>query len=289
MTLSTRIILQAFLKRCQPKEREELMQYLAQDQQQAMATFPAPLGDPLQSEETPEKLLDWIHTSWISPFLRTLSEREIGLFLASLSPEKSASVGRDLLYTSKLPSISDLGKTFLQITLAHYLTAEMDELLPIACLPKSPLSDLIELPIGTIPLFLNLLGLHDLSLEVKQIIDRQKLSKIYETLTEIQHQYLKILLQSYEPVAFSSMGLLNWNGDQEKLKLLIEQRGANRLAKALYGQNPSFSWYVLHRFDVEKALLIRKLSTPIDNPRASHLLTEQVVELINYIKGSAYE
>lgn len=286
MTLSTRIILHAFLEKCVANERQALLRYLAPDERQALVTLPKTRGDPLKSQEEPEHLLNWIHASWIAPFLRTLPEREIGFFLSCLSHEQALSVGKDLLYTEKIPSLSPLGKAFLQSTLIHYLTAEMDDLLPIECLPESPLNGLIEIPIDILVEFLDLLGLHDLSIEFRQIIDRQKLSKIYEALTDNQSHYLKILLQSHEPVAFTPMGLLNWNGDKEKLKLLVRQRGANRLAKALYGQDSSFVWYVLHRFDMEKALLLRKLSSSIENPRAAQLLIQQVIELINYTRES---
>jgi hypothetical protein len=286
MTLSTRIILHAFLQDCPNEERQKLMKYLAPAERQAVATSPKTFGNPLKSQEDPAKLLAWIHTSWITPFLRTLSEKEIGLFLAALNQEKAAAVGKDLLYAGKISSLSPLGKIFLRATLVRYLTAEVDDLLPIECLPESPLNDLIALRTEVLVGFLDLLGLHDLSVEMKQIIDKQKLAKIEDALAPDQLRYLKILLQSHEPVAFTQMGLLNWNGDKEKLKALIRQRGANRLAKALYGKDPSLTWYVLHRLDVEKALLVRKLSAPIDNPRAGQLLIQQIVELINFTRGS---
>lgn len=282
MTLSTRIVLHAYLQECPAQERERLMKCLAPAEREAVATTPKTFGNPLKSNEDPKKLLAWIHTSWITPFLRTLSEKEIGLFLASLSPEKITAVGKDLLYTGKIPELSELGKRFLRATLCRYLTSEVDDLLPIECLPESPLNDLVALPTKVIVEFLDLLGLHDLSVEMKQIIDRQKLTKIEEALTPSQLQYLKILLQSHEPIAFTQMGLASWNGEKEKLKTLVRQRGANRLAKALYGQNPSLTWYVFHRLDVEKALMVRKLSSPVGNPRAEQVLIQQVVELINY-------
>ena len=284
MTLSTRIILHAYLEKCPSEERRQLAHYLEPTERQAVLSVPKTYGDPLKSQEDPAHLLNWIHASWISPFLRTMAEKEIGLFLASLSHERAATVGKDLLFSGPLPVLSPLGKTFLQSTLVRYLTAEVDDLLPRECLPESPLNDLLTLSTDTMVEFLDLLGLHDLAVEVKQIIDKQKLAKIYDILSENQHHYLKILLQSPEPVAFTPIGLFNWNGDKEKLKMLIQQRGANRLAKALYGQDVSLNWYVLHRFNVEKALLIRKLSTTLDNPRASQLLIQQVIELINYIQ-----
>lgn len=289
MTLSTTIILHAFLNECPSDERERLKGCLSAQERETLEKAPKSFGNPLESNEDPEKLLSWIHPSWITPFLRTLSEKEIGLFLASLSPEKIQAVGKDLLFKGKIPPLSPLGKQFLQSTLVRYLTAEVEDLLPIECLPASPLNDLVSLPTDVLINFLDLLGLHDLSIEVKQIIDRQKLFKIEEALTPMQLQYLKILLQSHEPIAFTQMGLLNWNGEKEKLKTLIRQRGANRLAKALYGQDVSLNWYVLHRLDVERALLVRKLSAPIDNPRASQLLINQVVELINYTHSNPEE
>ncbi len=286
MTSSTRIILHALLQKCPTEEHQRLMKCLAPKERQAVAAIPGTFGNPLNLQINPEQLLSWIHASWITPFLRTLSEKEIGLFLAALSPEKITVVGKDLLFAGKIPSLSSLGKTFLRATLLLYLTSEVDDLLPIECLPLSPLNDLALLPIETLISFLDLLGLHDVAIEMKQIIDKQKLIKIEENLTSDQLLYLKILIQSHEPVAFTQMGLLNWNGEKEKLKALIRQRGANRLAKALYGQDASLTWYVLHRLDVEKALLVRKLSTSIDNPRATQLLIQQVVELINYTRGS---
>ena len=289
MTLSTTVILRAFLDECPSEERERLERCLSSQEREAVIKSPKTFGNPLESNEDPEKLLSWIHSSWITPFLRTLSEKEIGLFLAALSPEKIQAVGKDLLFKGKIPLLSPLGKQFLQATLVRYLTAEVDDLLPIECLPASPLNDLVSLPTEVLVGFLDLLGLHDLSIEVKQIIDRQKLAKIEEALTPNQLHYLKILLQSHEPIAFTQMGLLNWNGDKEKLKTLIRQRGANRLAKALYGQDVSLNWYVFHRLDVEKALMVRKLSAPIDNPRASQLLINQVVELINYTHSNPGE
>lgn len=291
MIPSTRTILHAFLKKSPPKERQELLGYLSLEEREAAITSSKTYGDPLKSQEDPGKLLDWIHGSWISPFLRTLSEKDIGLFLGALNPEKAASIGKELLYKGKMSSsnppesvaTSPLGKSFLQTTLVHYLTSEIDDLLPIECLPQSPLNQFLTLSSEAAHEFLDLFGLHDLAAEIKQIIDRQKLSKIHESLSSNQQSYLKVLLQSHEPVVFASMGLTNWSGDQEKLKSFILQRGANRLAKALHGQDRSLFWYILHRLDMDRALLLRKLSTSIDNPRAAQLLANQAVELMNYM------
>jgi len=284
MRSSSRVILKSFLEHCSPAERSSLVHYLAPIEKQILEKLPKTHGNPLRDTETTEELLRQIHSSWLSPFLRTLSEKDIGLFLAALGLPQSHAVGKDLLYAGKLPSLSKLGKQYLQKTLLGYLTAEVEDLLPLSSLPESPLNALLDLKSEILNLSLDFLGLHDLCLEVKQIIEKTKLNKIYGALTPHQLNYLKILLQSPEPVAFAKMGLANWNDDPEKLKVLIRQRGANRLAKVLYGQDPSLIWYVLHKLDFERALLVKKLISPLDNNRAVQILVAQILEFITYIR-----
>ncbi len=284
MKSSAQVILHAFLQRCPSPERASLLEYLSSIERQAIENLPRTYGDPLEDTDDPEKILNRIHPTWIAPFLRNFSEKEIGLFLASLSQNQMTAVGKELLFARKLPHLSPLGKAFLTQTLLRYLTAEIEDLLPLSCLPDSTLNILLDLDTEIFLLLPDFLGLHDLSIEVKQIIDKNKLTKIYETLSPLQIEFLKMLLQSPEPLSFSKMGLASWNEDREKLKLLIRQRGLNRLAKAIYGQDPSFIWYILHKLDVERALLVQKLSTPLENARATDILIRQILELISYIK-----
>jgi hypothetical protein len=284
MRSSSRVVLKSFLETCSPAERSSLVNYLAPIEKQILDKLPKTYGNPLRDIETPEQLLKQIHPSWLSPFLRTLSEKDIGFFLAALGTPLSSSVGKDLLYAGNIPTVSELGKEYLQKTLLGYLTAEVEDLLPLSSLPESPLNALLDLKNDLLNLSLDFLGLHDLCVEVKQIIEKTKLQKINEALTTHQLNYLKILLQSPEPVAFAKMGLASWNEDPEKLKMLIRQRGANRMAKALYGQDPSLVWYVLHKLDFERALLVKKLMSPMDNSRAVQILIAQIMEYITYIR-----
>jgi len=279
---SSRIVLHAFLAHCKANERLALCQYLSPIERQVLDKLPKTYGNPLADNETEASILRHIHPSWIAPFLRTLPEKEIGFFLGSLDHSRGHAVAKELLYKSPLPSLTVSGKAFLQKTLLGYLTAEIDDLLPRNCLPDSPLNVLLELSDESLAFSLDFLGLHDLSLEVRQIIEKQKLQAIYDALSPSQLSYLKILAQSQEPVAFTRMGLSNWNGDQDKLRSLIRQRGGNRFAKALHGQDTSFIWYILHKLDVERALIVKKLLSPLDNSRAVQILINQIIEFINY-------
>lgn len=282
MKTSTQMVLRALLKTCSAEEQAALSHYLSPEEAEALEELPEPYGNPLSHSD--EDFLSHIHPSWMSPFLRTLSEKDIGLFLASLNPSQAAALTKDLLYSGQLPTLTSAGKNYLQKTLLDHLTKEPEDLLPLPLLPKSPLNVLLDLTHETVALLLHFLGLHDFSIEVKQIIEKQKLNKIYEALSPAQLNYLKILLQSPEPVTFAPMGLNQWNGDQEKLRALLLQRSANRLGKALFGQDPSFIWHLLHKLHIEQALLVQKLSTPLENSRATAILITQILEFISYTR-----
>lgn len=128
--------------------------------------------------------------------------------------------------------------------------------------------------------------MHDLSVEIRQIIETAKLKQIYALLTKPQTTFLKTLLHKKEAVTFKKMGLIAWRGDKDALRSLLLQRGLNRIAKSLYGRHPSLLWHVAHRLDAEKGQLLLNLCTALDHPRASSLLSEQVVELVHALKSN---
>jgi hypothetical protein len=283
MKTSTQIVLKSLLSRSTHAEQMTLSHFLAPSIQESIEALPPPSGDPLHDSISEADILKSVHASWISPFLRTLPEKEISLFLAALGPQ-SAHLRKELLYTGDLPSLTPFATSFLQKTLLDFLTSDLEELLPPPFLPDSSLNILLKLGEEKCSLLLKFLGLHDLAIEVRQIIEKQKLKQIYDVLHPAELTYFKILLQSPEPVTFAPMQLAHWSGDQEKLKSLIVQRGANRLGKALYGQNPSFTWYFLHKLNMEEAHLVQKLCAPLENRRAAQALISQILEFISYIR-----
>lgn len=235
------------------------------------------LGIPSIEEE-----LSNVHYSWLAPFLRSLPENEIKLFLASLTQEQIDGLKHALLLTNTLPSLAPIGKTYLNQTLFDLIAEE--GLLPAAFLPADPLNILLELTYEELTSLIDLLSMHDLSIEIRHIIETSKLKEIYGILSKAQTTFLKTLLHKKEPVSFKKMGLLNWKGDREALRSMLLQRGINRIAKALYGSHPSLLWHIAHRLDLEKGQLLNKLCTALDHPRASALLSDQLVELVNALK-----
>ncbi len=272
----------SFLQCAPADQRTSLIGSLSQELFDEMQKRPFPSQDLRRGLEPAEEELSSIHYSWFSPLLRTLPENEIKLFLASLTPNQIKGLKQSLLLSNTLPSLTEIGKSFLKKALFEMITPE--DLVPIPCLPQDPFNGLLEISLEEFDSLIELLSMHDLSVEIRHIIETSKLKQIYAMLTKPQTTLLKTLLHKKEAVTFKKMGLVAWQGDKDALGSLLLQRGINRIAKSLYGCHPSLLWHVAHRLDAEKGELLIKLCTALDHPSASSLLGEQVIELMNAVK-----
>lgn len=284
MDTTALIIWQSYLQSTPADRRSFLLRCISPEFSAELQALPAISFDRGINTEAPEEELSKIHYSWLAPFLRSLPENEIKLFLSPLTPEQIKGLKQSLLLSNTIPAPSLAGRTFLKKTLFETIATE--DLLPLACLPHDPLNGLLELTEKELSSLIDLLSMHDLSIEIRHIIETSKLKEIYGLLSKAQTTFLKTLLHKKEPVSFKKMGLLAWKGDREALTSMLLQRGINRVAKALYGKNPSLLWHVAHRLDADKGQLMIKLCTALDHPRASPLLCDQVVELMNALKNN---
>ena len=282
MDTTAQIVWHAFLQSSPPDRRNAFLRCLSPELSSELEKLSPISIDPREGIEPIEEELSRIHFSWLAPFLRSLPENEIKLFLSCLTPEQIKGLKQSLLLTNALPSPSALGKTYLKKALFDLIATP--ELVPISCLTADPLNVLLELSPAELSSLIDLLSMHDLSIEIRHIIETAKLKEIYGLLSKAQTTFLKTLLHKKEAVSFKKMGLLNWKGDREALRSMLLQRGLNRIAKALYEHSPSLLWHLAHRLDFEKGQLLMNLCTALDHPRASALLSEQVVELINALK-----
>jgi len=260
------------------------MKYLSAAAKQVLETLPKTYRDPTQGLSSLSIQLERIHFSWFTSYLRTLSQREVRLFLSASPAGHVAELKTGLLFSEDLIVLSPSAKSYLQGLLLKHLIGEEKEWLPLECLPESPLNALLELSSVDLNTLIDFLGLHDLTVEMRQIIDAAKLKKLSAALSPSERSYVKILMQSREPVVFPSMGLAHWQGEKDRLKVLIRGRGLNRLAKGLYGGHPSLLWHLSHKLDVDRALSLQKLYAPLENASVSKLLSDQILELLSFMR-----
>ncbi len=273
-----RSAIKSFIGMVASEEQAAFLSYLNKSEQELIEKAP-PFYRPL-SDETISEQLSQIHPSWISPFLRTFTESEIALFLAALNSDQVEWIKKEFLYSQIVPTISSLAMAYIQKTIMEYLTKEDKEITPLSLIPQSPMNLLFECNKKILHKSLDFLGLYDLSVGIRSILDKRILSKIYDSLYPEELIYLNERTHNREMVIFSSKITRDYSSDQ--IRSSIRKHGLNRLAKAIYGQSSSFIWHLLRRFEMKDGSSIQKLSSPLENRKALPFLIEQVLEFVKY-------
>ena len=280
--MTTEIVWNSFLKHPSCNSQQQLASALTEDLQSSFVKLPILPLSKISSVLSWEEGLQEIHYSWFCPFLRTLPEKEIKLFLAALSSDQAKGLKQALLLSNTLPTLSEVGMQYLRKTLWKVISEE--ELLPAALVPESPLTVLLTLSCEQIYSLIDLLAMYDLSGEIRHIIDTVKLKEIHAVLSKPQQTFLKTLVHQKEAIAFKRMGLNNWEKDHEILHSLLNQRGINRLAKALYPHCKSLRWHIAHKLDMEKGQMLLKLASPLSHEKAYGILEEEILSLVESIR-----
>lgn len=280
----SRLVCRTWIEKKQKESKAALFSLLPSSEKEAMTHLHPPSQDLTLGFNTTQEILDGTHESWLLPFLRRFSEKEACVFLSSL-PEKTAlSLKSALKCSMPLVRLPKSIQFFFQKRMIDYLLQSNPDLLPIKALPKSPLNTLSSLSSKDLHLLIEFLGLHDLSIEIKQIIDNIKLKKIHIALPKEKQLFLKNLAHKKEQVVFKRMELSRWDGEIDRLLNLLFQRGMNRLAKALYPEHADLVWHIAHRMDAQEAQLLFSLHKPLEHPNAYTFLSKQVLEALSFLQ-----
>ncbi|NGX59666.1 MAG: hypothetical protein KR126chlam3_00822 [Chlamydiae bacterium] len=268
-----------------PERQGNLTALLSRDDQEIFAELPSPT--PLSKEHLQWDLLDHIYFSWLAPFLRTLTEGEIRSFLAVLTPSQSQGLTKLLGFENHLPTFPKVSKQALRAILLRHIR-QNKELVPFAFLPEHPINQLLSISSDHLAKLILYLGLHDLSFEMRQIIDTKKLKKIFTTLTKKEGEYLSTLILYREPLIFKRLFLGNWDGTKEGLHKLLQERGANRLAHTLYDASESLTWYLTHTLDMHIGNMVLKFIEKPTHAKAGEILLGQINKILQFFqKGVA--
>jgi len=278
-------VCKTFIERCPPDRQHALTLLLPEKEQGALEKLQS--GSPEQYEYLGQDLLEDIHFSWISPYLRTLSEKDICLFLAALSPTQAKGLLKILGLDNHLPKLPSLSRPILRTLLLDKLK-QNQELTPRAFLPEHSMNRLLGIPQEILPSLIRYLGLHDLSFEMRQIIATVTLKKIFGALPKNEGEFLQRLLLHQEPLIIKRLFLQKWDGTKEHLRKLIEERGLHRLGFALYGANSSLAWYITHRLDMYLGTLLLKYSSEKPpHERAGQILERQIDTILKSLNPEA--
>jgi|GEM_PF-5241131 len=274
------LFLKAFLENVAPDKKDLLLSFLSPSMVNKLSSLSVLPCDPSSLFLSNEKVMETIHPSWFIPALKMLKSQDLNYFSSCFTEEQYSYLSKHLsLERLPLPSFA---KGFL----FQILLKKMDgkEIFPIECLPSSSLNELLSLSFHQLDELIELLSMHDLSVEVKKIINPNILKQLDKYLSKEQKSYLKSLLQKKEPLFFGKFNLDKWNGDADSLKKMLLSRGLNRLAKAFSRENPVLIWYMIHHLEKELGQTFKKLVSDVE-PEMKEVLLSQVMNLVPRLKG----
>ncbi len=273
------MVLKAFLSRCEPQKKRALERFLPKEELHEIELLPN-----FPEEVKPDRffngnILEKVHWSWFLPTLKTYSEIEQKLFLSAVNPYAAKNLAKTLTLSVNGTEMSEVGRSFLRKLLLDSLLGPQDRLLPIDYLPSSPLHHLLNYTKKELTHLIDLLSLHDLAAELRQIVETKILKKIYSLLTEEERKFLKTAMTHKDPFTLGKLGIERWDGSEESLRTLLHKRGLVRLGAGLSGQNPDFIWYICHQLDIGRGNALHKLCAKEPIHGVTDAILRQIVEI----------
>lgn len=277
------ILLKVLVNRYEKGSPEIALKWLPEETIKNIAQIPIIANDPLPLFEAPQKALNKMHYSWFLPHIEKLP-KEIQLsVISSFSDIQSSRLKKMLNLESENAPLSPLIKNYIAHAFSRCISG-IHETLPLEYLPETPFNVLATWSKNDLVELIEFLGIHDLSNEMKRIVDKKILKNAYNCLSSKEQQYLKLCMHQKEKVTTPSLGLEKWKGEASKLKTVLQTRGVIRLGKALSGNHPDLLWHLGHTLDTGRGSALLKYYNKTALPGITAALSQQVINLMNFLK-----
>lgn len=277
MKLQEKALLRALLTRA--SGGEHLIRYLPPELADEIERWPIPSTLDFSRLLSQKKWVESIHFSWFYDPLKSLKPETIQLFLSLMPSKKAALVGKMLSLSPKPVSYSPFMRPFLMDEFKKKVQRGI-EVVSEDHLPPSGFNVLLTLNKKQLLNLIDLLGIHDLSADLRQVVDKELLRKIHTSLSDEQLRFLHYC--SKQPMKWVSpkLGLPAWDGSKQKLQHLLHGRGLIRLGRALVDEDESLKWHLLHRLDIGRAGVVEKIFRQKQDPALIPYFKNQVLHLV---------
>ena len=269
------IMLGGLLFRFHSEEGRALYRYLPAKERVQMETLSVPKDLQFGQLFSADKWMEPLHYSWFAAFLETLPP---ALLLATLPRKQGEALAKTLRSIPEKKSLSPFLRTYLSSYLKDLM--QKNAVLPTAHLPPSDLNDLFSLSKPELLHLIDLLGIHDLAAELRHVVDKMVLTKIYGVLTQEQRHFCHYCSKQPMPWVPPKLNITAWDNEKRSLNILLHQRGLFRLAKALTLEDPSMRWHLCHRLDVGRGQIVIKHMKEKYDPALIPYFKNQVVHLL---------
>lgn len=272
-------ILNAILSRQPADKRSRLTRFLPENVRKRLEALPEFEPNSINGFSNGD-MLKSVHWSWFLPTLKSYDLPEVALFLSCFDVASAKNLAAEIPCKKISAETTAIGRSYLKDILMKSLVSEHDRLIPIDYLPASPLNQILNLKRNRLIDLIDLLAMHDLAIEIRQIVETKMLKKIYSFLSGGQRQFLKLIKSKHEVLPHPKIGLDQWDGKEESLRRLLHRQGLARLGSALSTQDASLVWYVCHVIDIGRGSLLFKLCGQEKNRKAADTAARQVEELL---------
>ncbi len=184
-------------------------------------------------------------------------------------------------------SPSPILSAFAKSSLWNLLKPKNFEILPLQAVKKQSLGFLLDLSKELMNELIINLGLHDLALELSKVVEKKEIDALKNALTLSQMLHLQKIKKRQKPINFGSLNLAKWDKSPNSLQKVLKQRGANRLAKALFGMDKHLMWYLSRRMNKTQSYEITTLSTDLGNQKAHLELKQELIFSYEHLKDAA--
>lgn len=270
------IVLKAFAERYHPGA--DLLRFLTPEEQGSLQQVPKPESVQFGSSIDIEKWIQFIHYSWFVHALEKLP-KENADFLCSLFPFDD---DKRLRLALKLPQERRTSSGFIKPFFLNGLKKQVEDntVYPYEQLPHSEMNAILRLNHKQLIHMIDLLGIYDLAAELRQIVDRALLGRIYSALSQEQLQFLHYCTKQSMKWVPPPLGITHWDGNKKAFNNLLHQRGLIRLARGVLSEEYSLRWYLTHKLDQARGRALEKLFSVKQEPSMTVFFKNQVLHLI---------
>jgi len=280
MTDSSLVALKKMMLSLSAPLQERLLHFLPQKMAKSFHSLP-PFEDKIILKNIEyDDLLDFVHYSWFLPTLRIYEKKEMALFLLALSESQKKNLASLLDIKFSKASLTKNGKDYLRSHLLSSLIGEEREILPFSFLPTSALNVLLKFSKKKLMSLIDFLGLYDLKIELKQIVDPKLLKSIQKCLSKEKLAFLKSIRNGKQAVPSTKLHLNSWDKEKKSLIAIIHRAGLVRFAKALSKEDENLIWYIIHILDIGRGATLQKLCEKKEKETIASFISKQILNVI---------
>lgn len=276
------IMMRVLMNRFHGGTPEAFLKNMPQENVQMVLSQDIHVDDPTPALIQPQQIIEKIHYSWMPPAIEQFPGAMQDLLIQALPPQHSVGIQKMMKKSLYGPKLSLPIRIFLMNLL--YKKLSPSAVLPVKFLPISNLSILADTTKSELVRIIDFLGIQDLAEAIRFIVDKKKLKSVYNWLTPLKQNYLKVCLHQKDKLPIPKLDLEHWDGNYEKLDMLLHRRGLIRFAKALSGQHPDLFWHIIHILDIGRGSILNKHYTKESIPGVTPALTQQLFGLLNFLK-----